>query len=156
VVDFLDAINHCRTSFMGATDPWPRDDVQARAMFAYLTSLPGGVTDAIPFTVVQSVKVPPAGDPALGKSVYDRACLECHGERSTGNGKRAPRAPAIPEQTLAEHTYVPVAQRGEVFVEKIRHGVFLGYSGTMPPFSLEAMSDGELGALFAYMGGIYP
>ena len=31
-----------------------------------------------------------------------------------------------------------------VVVEKIRHGSFLGYAGTMPPFSVEALSDADV------------
>jgi thiosulfate dehydrogenase len=39
-----------------------------------------------------------------------------------------------------------------VFIEKVRHGGFLGYGGLMPPFSLEAMTDAELGALLSFLG----
>lgn len=151
VTDFLDAINDCRISFMSATDPWTASDPQAQAIFAYLSSLPGGTTDAVPFTVIDEVKLPPAGDAASGKTLYDRACSECHGVKTTGAGKVAPRAPSLPEQTLNEHAYLPAAERPAVFVEKVRHGVFLGYSGTMPLFSAEVLSDADLGAILRYL-----
>ena len=34
-----------------------------------------------------------------------------------------------------------------VFIEKVRHGPFLGYGGTMPPFSMETLSDEGLADL---------
>ena len=37
------------------------------------------------------------------------------------------------------------------FVEKIRHGGFLGVFGNMPLYSLEAMSDADLGALLTFL-----
>ena len=39
----------------------------------------------------------------------------------------------------------------KAFIEKIRHGGFLGYGGTMPPFSQAVLSDADLGALLAFL-----
>jgi thiosulfate dehydrogenase len=38
-----------------------------------------------------------------------------------------------------------------VFVEKTRHGGFLGYGGTMPPFSLNVLSDEDLADLLTFL-----
>lgn len=43
-------------------------------------------------------------------------------------------------------------ETGVVVVEKVRHGVFFNIGGTMPPSSLEVLSDEDLGALLAYLG----
>lgn len=149
--DLLRAVNACRTRFMGARDPWTRDDEEAKVLYAYLDSNPGPPTPA-PFTVVQQITDLPAGDPARGAVVYAAACANCHGVRDAGFGRLTPRAPLLPAQTLADHAYLTPDEQRLVFVEKVRHGVFLGYSGTMPPFSLEVLSDAELGALLAYLG----
>ncbi|HQY62581.1 MAG TPA: c-type cytochrome [Polyangiaceae bacterium] len=152
--DLLRSINACRTRFMGARDPWARDGEEAKVLYAYLDSLPAPAnpTAPVPFTVVQQVADLPAGDPTRGAAVYEAACASCHGARDAGFGRIAPRAPLLPGQTLAEHTYLTSNEQRLVFVEKVRHGVFLGYSGTMPPFSLEVLSDGDFGALLAYLG----
>jgi thiosulfate dehydrogenase len=149
--DLLRAVNACRTRFMGARDPWTRDDEEAKVLYAYLDSLPGSPAPA-PFTVVQQVVDVPAGDPARGAAVYAAACESCHGARDAGFGRLTPRAPILPWQTLAEHAYLGPDEQRLVFVEKVRHGVFLGYSGTMPPFSLEALPDADLGAMLAFLG----
>jgi thiosulfate dehydrogenase len=39
-----------------------------------------------------------------------------------------------------------------VVIEKTRHGRFFGVGGNMPLYSLEALSDEDLGALLAYLG----
>ncbi len=150
--DALRAINACRIYFMGAQEPWSRGDEEAKALYAYLSGLPAsGPPVAVPFTVVESAVDLPAGDRARGKVVFDTACSSCHGAKRTGEGRLTERAPKLPEQTLAEHTYLSPTDRRVVFVEKVRHGVFLGYSGTMPPFSREVMSDADLSALLAYL-----
>jgi thiosulfate dehydrogenase len=97
----------------------------------------------------------PAGpaEPAAGGEVYRRACQGCHGPLHTGAGRLAPLAPRLPDETLREHagTYTPAETR-LVFVEKVRHGPFFQYGGTMPPFSLEVLPDAELSSLLAYLG----
>ena len=39
-----------------------------------------------------------------------------------------------------------------VVIEKVRHGQFFGVGGSMPPYSQEALSDADLGALLAFLG----
>lgn len=151
--DLLRAINDCRYYFMLAQAPWTAGDEEARAMFAYLSSLPAGAgeTAPVPFTVVQSAVDLPPGDPAVGEGVYRAACATCHGAVHTGAGRITETAPRLPDDTNAEHAaeYTEVEQR-LIFVEKVRHGGFLSYGGVMPPFSTEVLTDDELAALLAY------
>lgn len=153
--DLLRAINDCRYYFMSAQKPWAADDEDAEAMYAYLVSLPEEAVDAAPFTVVQAAKDLPAGDTEVGRQVFERACQACHGAVHTGEGRLTPLAPAIPDQTVAEHAQYTATEGRVVFVEKIRHGAFLGYEGSMPPFSLEVLSDDEIAGLLAYFN-LYP
>lgn len=148
--DLLRSINACRTRFMGARDPWTRDDEEAKVLYAYVDGLPGDSAPA-PFTVVTTIADLPPGNVGRGGEVYAAACADCHGVRDTGLGRISERAPILPKQTLDEHAYLTPPERRLVFVEKVRHGVFLGYSGTMPPFSREALSDADLGALLAFL-----
>lgn len=152
VNDLLTAINACRNHFMSAQRPWTADDEEAKAMWAYLSSLPSDDPDAVPFTVLRSVHDLPPGDAAAGASVYARACQSCHGELHTGNGRISPRASRIPDDPVKEHVGYTVTEQRVVFVEKIRHGGFLGYAGNMPPFSMERLGDDDLSDLLSYMG----
>jgi mono/diheme cytochrome c family protein len=69
----------------------------------------------------------------------------------------------VPGDPLAEHcrgtppagvadlpTYVRL-----VVYQKTRHGSFLGYGGTMPPFSTESLSDADLASLMTYLRQIH-
>jgi thiosulfate dehydrogenase len=150
-LDLLRAVNHCRFYFMRGSQPWASTDEEAQAIWALLRSLEGSAA-AQPFTVVKVVADVPAGAAAAGAAVYSGACQLCHGSPHDGVGRLTDEAPILPEQVLAEHQgYTPAEQR-LVFVEKVRHGGFLGYDGVMPPFSVEALSDQALGDLLAYLG----
>ncbi|MGK3961248.1 c-type cytochrome [Sorangium sp. So ce118] len=153
-VDLLAAINHCLYYFMTKDLPWTADDEAARAMYAYLESLPGDgeAAEAAPFTPVYTLSQPPPGDPKKGELIHERACASCHGRAHSGEGRLVARAPALPDQTLDEHPLgeYTEADRLLVFVEKVRHGGFVGYGGQMPPFSLEVLSDEEFGDLLSF------
>ncbi len=149
--DLLRAINHCRSFFMGAVVPWKETDDDALSVLSFLETLPGD-TAPVPFTVTFTPADVPKGDAALGDPLYARACALCHGSAHTGAGRLTKRAPILPEETLKAHeTYSPFDQR-LVFVEKVRHGTFLGYGGEMPPFSKEVLGDADLGHVLSYLG----
>ncbi len=80
----------------------------------------------------------PAGDAARGKTVFLRdGCYECHGIQ--GQGMPQPGAFAGP--SLAPHP-LPYA-----FVEtQVRHP-----RGTMPPYSVNIVSDRDLADIYAYL-----
>ncbi|MEZ4295846.1 MAG: c-type cytochrome [Polyangiaceae bacterium] len=154
-VDLLRAVNACLYYFMLVDEPWTADNEQARALYAYLDSISQGPegTSAAPFSIVIDIYDLPEGDPIKGEDVFDRACAACHGAPHTGMDRLVDRAPVLPEQTLEDHPlgeYTHDEQR-LVFVEKARHGAFLSYTGTMPPFSLEALPDDEMADLLAYL-----
>jgi len=155
-VDLLPSVNHCLYYFMLASEPWGAEDERAQALYAYLDALPSASADeaAWPFTVDVEIFALPNGDAEKGRALYGAACGSCHGEAKTGAGRSVPRAPALPDDTLAEHPldkYTP-DERRLVFVQKTRHGGFLGYGGQMPPFSTEVLSDEELGDILGYLG----
>jgi len=154
--DLLRSVNNCAYYFMLADSPYDAKDATASALYAYLDSLPSGPEDETPapFTVLVSVKDVPTGDASRGKDIYHRACESCHGEIHTGKARLTTRAPILPDQTLAAHpldTYT-AEQRRLVFIEKTRHGGFLGYGGQMPPFSLEVLPDTDLSDRLTFLG----
>jgi thiosulfate dehydrogenase len=152
--DLLRSVNDCRVYFMKAQEPWQPDDPDAQGLYAYLTSLESGSTDPVSFSIVQSVADLPEGDSANGADLFNRACKHCHGAAHSGSGRLTSLAPVLPEDTLAEHSEPEYTsdQTRLVFVEKVRHGGFLGYGGVMAPFSTEVLSDAELSDLLAFFG----
>lgn len=155
MLDLLSAINTCRSSFMGAGDPWSAADPDAQAMYAFLKSLPEVAPDAVPFTIVRTIANVPVGDATRGRDVYERACQTCHGLVHSGEGRLAESIPRLPDDTLSEHPtskgYSPESVR-LVVIEKIRHGGFLGYGGRMPLYSTEVLDDPKVGDVLAYLG----
>jgi len=140
-LDLLEAINDCRLSFMDARTPWTKDEGDARAMYAYLSSL-GGPADPLAFDV--AVIDPPAnGDPARGADVYGRSCKKCHGDAHDGKDRLVPFAPILPITLNASRAF---------YVKRVRLGAFASASGSMPPFSRTALSDDDLSALIAFFG----
>lgn len=154
-LDLLRAINACGYYFMLRLTPFTAEDTEARALYAYLESISQTEegTEAQPFSVVVTIADLPAGDAKRGQSLYNRACAYCHGPANTGAGRLVKRSPILPDQTLEQHPlgeYTADEQR-LVFVEKVRHGGFVTYSGEMPPFSTEKLSDAELADILQYL-----
>ena len=149
-LDLLASINHCRYWFMRAQQPWLATDVDAQAMYAYLASLPSALPEPQTFTVIPSVQDLAPTDAVRGAEVFALACRTCHGEVHTGKGRLSARMSILPEAPLAEHVEYTAAENRVIFIEKIRHGGFLGYGGAMPPFSVEVLSDADIQALLAY------
>jgi thiosulfate dehydrogenase len=152
--DLLRSINHCRFYLQGIAEAWTPEDEEAKAMYALLTSLPAAATEAQPFTIPRSAADLPVGDPVLGEELYARSCRTCHGAAHTGEGRLREGALLLPEEAVAlfvgygfDATLTRIS-----FIEKVRHGGFLGLWGIMPPYSLEALSDEQLGAILGYLG----
>lgn len=155
VVTFGDAVGLCFEKFMrgGRFDP---TDERSIALYAYLDSLatsPGAVQTPVPFTVPGTTTAPAAGDATRGRTVYDNACAYCHGPpRATS--RPIPTASVLPDDTEREHGVAQgytIETLRQVFVEKTRHGSFLGFAGFMPPFSTETLSDQDIADIVAYL-----
>lgn len=153
-VELLRSVNHCLDYFMLKTEPWKAEDEEARALYGYLESISDGASTApAQFTVVLDILDLPPGDAKRGEGMYGRACGTCHGSAHTGADRLVERAPILPEQTLEDHPlgeYTAEEQR-LVFVEKARYGAFISYTGQMPPFSQEVLSDADMADILQYL-----
>ena len=150
----LRAINDCRYFFMNATRAWTPDDVPAKAMFAYLDSLPATDASAQPLTVVGVAADLPRGDAGRGQALYANACASCHGDAKTGKNRLRESIPVLPDEsarTFVEKYGFTRDQVRVTFIEKVRHGAFLGVYGNMPLFSIEALRDEDLAAVLAHL-----
>jgi thiosulfate dehydrogenase len=151
-LDLLEAINDCRASFMDAPRPWTTDDEDARAMWAWLASIDDGDAAGVPFSVLVREADLPAGDSEQGRELYAVACWPCHGTIHDGAGRLATFIPKLPDDVNASHAMLVLADRRNVFLRKAREGAFRDGTGSMPPFSREALSDTALASVFAYLG----
>lgn len=150
----IDAVSFCYQQYMFGAGPLDAEDVRAKALYEYLASLPGeeGAKDALPFTVVHTVTVLTGGDAKRGQAAYSAACRGCHGEAHSGSGQITSRANVLPEVTKDYARLFPAVDPALVVIEKVRHGNSFGLSGTMAPFSQEALSDEALADILAYLG----
>jgi mono/diheme cytochrome c family protein len=156
VFDLHEAVELCYRRFM-LGGPLDRTSQEAVALYAWLASLSASgaaLTEAVPFTIPPSAMRPAEGDARRGEGVYQRACGYCHAPRGEEMGRLADRVAVLPRDTEAEHGRsrgYDQAQLETIFVEKTRHGNFLGLSGVMPPFSSELLSDQEMADIVAYL-----
>jgi len=149
--DLLRSLDACRSCFMFASEPLDPASAEASELYAYLVSLGPGNPEPVPFSVVMVIEPLPRGDAVRGGELFANACAACHGSMHEGRGALQ-RVPVLPEETLLEHEdYTPEEQR-LVFIEKSRHGAFLGYGGSMAPFSLETLGDAELSDILEALG----
>ncbi|HEY8073706.1 MAG TPA: c-type cytochrome [Labilithrix sp.] len=149
--DLLEAVNDCRTSFMDAPTPWTSDDPEAQAIYAYLASLPGDGSPVAFTPLVREADLPP-GDAERGKTTYGLACAACHGTVHDGVGRIASFVPRLPDDVDAQHMGLALADRRNVYLRKAREGAFRDASGSMPPFSREALPDGALADVLVFLG----
>ncbi|NBD10297.1 c-type cytochrome [Corallococcus silvisoli] len=149
----LDAVNFCYVNFMRGVTKLEAEDPRSRALYEYLSRIsPDAQAPALPFTVVKDIEDVPRGDAAHGEAVYRAACQDCHGATHTGAGRLTELASVLPEVTQDYDRLFPGIPHAQVVIEKVRHGQFFGVGGNMPPYSREALSDADLGALLAYLG----
>ncbi len=155
ILDLFEAVTACYRQFMrgGRLD---RDSDDARALYAYLATLeadPAAATAAVPFTLVRTTAPPAAGDPTRGRAAYDRTCAPCHGQPRSGAGRLGDSS-LLPDTTERGHPRADGYNEDtfrQVFVQKIRSGGYLGFSGVMPPFSREALSDPDIADIITYL-----
>ena len=151
--NLLDAVNFCYANFMRGVSPLTAEDPKSRALYEYLVRIsPNRQAPALPLTVVKDIQDVPRGDSGRGAEVYRAACQTCHGEPHTGKGRLTQLASILPEVTDEYDTLFPGVPHPLVVIEKVRHGQFFGVGGSMPLYTREALSDGDLGALLAFLG----
>lgn len=151
VDNLLDSTNQCITNFMRGRALTPDDD-KGRALFVYLQTLsPDATAPTLPLTIVQNIVDVPSGDPAAGAAIWKVACGNCHGDPHTGNGRLATTVAIVPDESIQMHGTDPKTGARPIVIEKVRHGKFFNISGNMPPYSLEAMSNDQLGQILGYL-----
>jgi thiosulfate dehydrogenase len=149
----IDSINVCVTNFMEqGGKPLADTDDKARGLYAYLMSVsPDPSPMALPLTVVKNIVDMKSGDAGAGQQVWKSACASCHGDPHTGNGRLGSIVSIVPDDSIAAHGTDPKTGARPVVIEKVRHGKFYNVGGVMPLFSVEALSDEQLGQILGYL-----
>jgi thiosulfate dehydrogenase len=151
VTTLLDATNQCITNFMRGNELSASDE-KGRALFVYLKSKsPDATAPLLPLTVVQNIVDVPSGDAGRGMTTWKQACAGCHGDPHTGKGRLSDLVSLVPDDSIAAHGTDPRTGARPVVIEKVRHGKFFNVGGNMALFSIEALSDAQLGDLLAYL-----
>jgi thiosulfate dehydrogenase len=150
------AVDACIVNFMRGANLDTESD-EARALYEYLASItpPGSPTATLPTTVVETITAIPLGDATRGADLYVKACQNCHGEPHTAKGSiinASGRKIILPEVANDYVTMFPGVPTGLVVTEVVRHGRFFNVGTTMPLYTVEALSDAELGDLLAFLG----
>jgi thiosulfate dehydrogenase len=147
-----DAVDACLRLFMrGAQlDPEAED---FHALYEYLLEIspPEAPAEPFPLTIVENVVDVERGDAGRGAEVYDASCRVCHGAAFSGDGSILEGQYDLPAVTAGYDSMFPGVDPSLVVIEKVRHGRFFEIGVDMPLFTLEAMSDEDLGALLAYL-----
>jgi len=147
----VDAVDQCIVYFLlgDPLDPESEAGMQLDELLRSIT--PEGSDPApLPMTIVENITAIPLGDAVAGEQTYDRTCGYCHGEPGTGAGGLSDFI--LPDSTSEYDGLFPGTPKGLVVIEAIRHGRFFGIGGQMPLFSLERLSDAEIGDILAYLG----
>jgi len=168
VLHLREAVGRCWGSFMRGQDA-DLDGPDGQALWAWLESLsPAGSTaGTAPVTLTwprTSRDLGTGGNATRGAVLWQRACANCHGSFGAGAGRLAPLASLLPQDTLTEHCQGELPFGVDSFAayvrivvhQKTRHGSFLAYAGSMPPFAEEQLSDADLAdivAMFRCPGG---
>lgn len=150
--ELLDAVDDCRRLFMNDRDALSRDDAATKALYAYLVSLEPGDPAPVELSVPTNIENVDRGDADRGQDLFVRSCGRCHGDLHTGHGRLASFVPVLPEDAVASHADYDARTQRLIFIEKTRHGGFFGYSGVMPPFSTQVLTDGQLSDVLETLG----
>ena len=147
-----DAVDACLVFFMKAPELDP-DSADTRAIFDYLQSISpaDAPSEPLEFSVIETIVDVERGDAARGETVFEEACERCHGAAFTANGSILRIEYNLPEITESYPQDFPGVDPSLVVIEKIRHGRFFDIGGDMPLFSVEAMSDADIGALLTFL-----
>jgi plastocyanin len=114
------------------------------------------VAIVVALTAASRRPAPPHGDPASGRHVYERYCIQCHGERADGAGEVARWARPKPRdfrQGIFKFRSTPFGSlpTSADLERTIRGGL---YGTVMPPFA--AVSPRDRADVIAYLQTISP
>ena len=149
--NFIDAANTCLDDWMGLSTPWTEDTPDYKALVAFLEDqdTDSGATTDVTFTILDP-SVPDevaTGDSERGKTTFNETCASCHGEDAEGG-------------LDVGFALTGVQRSTESIVQRVRtsgspDSIYTGLTGGRMPFwSLERLSNRELGDIVAFLDSV--
>jgi cytochrome c len=140
----LEAVNTCRTVWMGAT-AWPAGSEQWQALEGYLIEqAPLEAAPALAFDRIEPPADVSGGDMVKGQKRFNETCVVCHGEDAAGTQ----RAPSLAGRSL-ELDYIALRVRTSGSTNAPAYPGLTG--GRMPFWSADRLSETELLDIAAYI-----
>ncbi len=142
--DILDAVNICRTEWMGAP-AFAADDERWQALRGFMDeSGPEGPVEALTFEVVEPLADTDGGDVEEGRDFFNASCALCHGQNATGTQQ----APALVGEFLNAGL---IARRVRTSGE-VESGAYEGLTGGRMPFwAADRINDDQLRDVLAFV-----
>ena len=142
--ELLDAVNICRTEWMGAA-AWTPTTPEWLELESFLgAQAPDGPAPALSFAVVPPPAQTGGGDPMVGKAVFNGSCAVCHGQDANGTDRAPPLVGALLNASLIAGR-VRTSGRADSAV----YGNLTG--GRMPFWAADRLSDDELRDVVAFV-----
>ena len=153
VLTLLDATNQCIYNFMRGNVITDSDEKGRRAVRVPVEHLARRLGAAVPADGGREHRRRAERRRGhAGRSIWNQSCANCHGAPHTGQGRLSDQVSnQCPDDSIAAHGTSATMGARPVVIEKVRHGKFFNVGGNMPLFSLEAMSDAQLGDVLAYL-----
>jgi mono/diheme cytochrome c family protein len=140
---FLEAVNSCLEEWMVAP-AWKASDRSFLALRNFLDAQATGAARELTFEIVPPPGDLSGGDPARGRSTFDRTCVVCHGAGGTGTD----RGPRVARSARAG-SYIAQRIRNSGSKKSAVYGELTG--GVMPFWAKDRLSDGEVRDLVAFL-----
>ncbi len=147
LTDMRDAANSCRQEWMNAPE-WAADDPSWLALYQWLDDMaPDGDAPPIDIQIVEPPDPATGGDPDAGQTLFNMACVMCHGTNAVGTERGPPLAGVgHPE------SYVVLRVRTS---GKADSPVYDGLTGGIMPFwGADRLTDEEVKNLAAFVNGV--
>ena len=147
---FLDAANTCLNDWINISTPWTQSSEQFTALVDYLESedTGTGTTTDVTFTIMGE-SVPSeafTGDITRGQAAFNETCASCHGVDAQGGLNVGFALAGI------DYSEEQIARKVRTSGPISSNSVYTGLTGGRMPFwSLERLSNQELGDIIAYL-----
>lgn len=144
LTSLLEAVNTCRTEWMGAT-AFRADDDRWVALSAFLQEEAGDTpAPALNYDIVDPPADISGGDMMAGQALFNGSCAVCHGSDAVGTQ----RAPILVGEFLTDELIANRVRRSG----RVDSAVYQGLTGGRMPFwSASRLSDNELRDIIAFV-----
>ncbi|MFT7621325.1 MAG: cytochrome c [Myxococcota bacterium] len=147
LTNMRDAVNSCRTGWMNAP-AWDADDPEWLALYQWLDDMaPEGPAPLVDVQIVTPPDPATGGDPDSGQTLFNMACVMCHGTDAVGTERGPPLAGVgLPESYIVGRVRTSGPTNSPVYD---------GLTGGLMPFwGGDRLTDTEVKNLAAFVNTV--